>query len=618
MTPSAGPSFDLPTLGSGYAAGSFTPRDIVRLVRQRIDARGDGAIWISTFSDTALDQAARALEARQRAGERLPLFGVPFAVKDNIDVAGLPTTAACPAFAYTPAVSAPAVSRLIAAGAIAVGKTNMDQFATGLVGVRSPYGVPRNPFDADHVPGGSSSGSAVAVATGQVAFALGTDTAGSGRVPAAFNNIVGLKPSRGVISAAGVVPACRSLDCLSVFAATCEDAAAVAQVMGGFDATDPFSRPEADTVRFLGGPAASTFRFGIPAPGDRDFLGDDHAAAAFERAIAACERLGGQPEVIDMAPFREAGALLYAGPFVAERLEAAGRLFAERPEALVAPLREILGGAAARSARDVFTAQARLSSLRRQIAPVWNSVDFILFPTAPTFPRVDAVERDPLGVNAALGMYTTFANLLDVAAIAVPCGFRDDGLPTGATLFGPWGADGVLAAFGARLHRATSKSIGATGWPLPPAAVTTAPFTVTVNDNDTAGAAAVTVAVVGAHLTGQPLNHQLTNLGATLVAERRTKPCYRLFALRDTTPPKPGLVRTAAGDGVAVAVELWRLTPSAFGTFVSRIPPPLCMGKLELDDGTTVSGFLCEGHAIEGARDISSFGGWRAYLISVA
>ena len=319
----------------------------------------------------------------------LPLFGIPFAVKDNIDVAGFPTTAACPAFAYTPEISARAVARLVAAGAIVVGKTNMDQFASGLVGVRSPYGAPRNPFDANFVPGGSSSGSAVAVAVGEVSFALGTDTAGSGRVPAAYNNIVGLKPSRGVISAVGVVPACRSLDCVSVFAATCDDAARVAELLRGFDPADPFSRVEADSVRFAPEPPPRAFRFGVPSARDRHFCGDAQAAAAFDEAIAVCARLGGTPTEIDMGPFFEAGSLLYDGPFVAERLEAAGRLFKEQPDALLPPLRAILAGAARQSATAVFTAQAQLRLLRVRTAAAWQAVDFLMLPTAPTLPRIE-------------------------------------------------------------------------------------------------------------------------------------------------------------------------------------------------------------------------------------
>jgi allophanate hydrolase len=601
-------AFDLGTLARCYGEGSKTPVDIVRAVRARIDERGDDGVWISTAPIEALEQAAMTVQARRRSGEILPLFGIPFAVKDNIDVAGMPTTAACPAFAHVPEVSARAVSRLVAAGAIVIGKTNMDQFAAGLVGIRSPYGMPRNPFDPQYVPGGSSSGSAVAVSVGEVSFALGTDTAGSGRVPAAYNNIVGLKPSRGVISAVGVVPACRSLDCVSIFAATCEDAARVAELMRGFDPADPFSRVEADSVRFAPEPPPRAFRFGVPSSRDLDFCGDEQAANAFHEVVAVCGRLGGTSTEIDMTPFFEAGSLLYKGPFVAERLEAAGRLFREQPDALISPLRAILAEAATRTADAVFTAQARLRMLRVQSLAAWQGIDCLILPTAPTLPRIDLVERDPLGVNASLGAYTNFVNLLDLAAVAVPGGFRGDGLPAGVTVVGPWGSDARLAGFGARIHRETSTRVGATNWPVPPAAMESASSN---TNRDAAGG--ISIAVVGAHLTGEPLNHELTSVGGKLVQVGRTKPRYRLFALPGTTPPKPGLVRTSDANGTAIDVEVWELPPSAFGTFVSRIAAPLCIGKLELEDGQSVAGFLCEAHATIGARDISVFGGWRAY-----
>ena len=597
---------DLGTLARRYADGSTTPADVVTAVRGMIDQRGSDGIWISLTPLDVLLEAARTVDARRRAGEVLPLYGVPFAVKDNIDVAGLPTTAACPAFSYVPEISARAVSRLVAAGALMVGKTNMDQFASGLVGVRSPYGVPRNPFDPHYVSGGSSSGSGMAVAIGEVSFALGTDTAGSGRVPAAFTNIVGLTPSQGVISTAGVVPACRSLDCVSVFAGTCEDAAQVAELMRGFDPADPYSRPEADSVRFAPEPAPPGFRFGIPPASERNFRGDAQAAAAFDDMVGRCTNLGGAPVEIDFRPFREAGAMLYDGPFVAERLEAAGRLLAEQPDALLPPLRAILENAKRHEASAVFAAQLRLRLLRRRIADVWSAIDFLMVPTTPTLPRIVDVERDPLRLNASLGMYTNFVNLLDLAAVAIPSGFRADGLPAGITVVGPWGSDARLAGFATRFHRSISARIGATTWSLPPPAGETEPFS-------GSGAGGIAIAVVGAHLTGEPLNHELTSVGGKLLRACRTKPRYRLYALPGTTPPKPGLVRTSDGSGVAIDVEVWELPPSAFGTFVARIAAPLCIGKLELDDGRSVSGFLCEAHATRAARDISAFGGWRAY-----
>jgi len=594
---------DLGTLARLYDGGAVTPTHVVKAVLDRIRARGDDGIWISVASEEALLTAARTVEARRAAGERLPLYGVPFGVKDNIDVAGFATTAACPAFSYRPRASAPTVERLISAGALVIGKTNLDQFATGLVGVRSPYGVPGNAFDPRLVSGGSSSGSALAVALGQVAFALGTDTAGSGRIPAAFNNVVGLKPSPGVLTTAGVVPACRSLDCVSVFAATCEDAAAVAELARGFNPADPFSRPAADGVRFAPQRPPAAFRFGVLAPAQREFQGDVAMADAYSRAIERAIGAGGTAVEFDLAPFLEAGLMLYEGPFVAQRLEAAGRLLAEQPEALLPPIRAIMEGATARKADAAFAAEARLILLRRQIAALWATLDFLLLPTAPTIPAIEAVAREPLRLNAALGRYTTFVNLLDLAAIAVPSGWRDDGLPAGVTLMGPWGSDAVLAGHATRLHRALATRVGATDLPIPPAGASQA---------DAPPTSTIPIAVVGAHLSGQPLNHQLTSVGGTLSRACRTAAQYRLYALPGTVPPKPGLVRVAQG-GVAVEVEVWALPPAAFGAFVAAIPAPLGIGKLQLEDGDSVSGFLCEAHALAGAQDISSYGGWREF-----
>lgn len=594
---------DLGALARLYAGGAVTPADVVQAVLARIRRRGDDGIWISVASEEALLTAARAVEARRAAGERLPLYGVPFGVKDNIDVAGFATTAACPAFSYQPRVSAPVVEKLVAAGALVIGKTNLDQFATGLVGVRSPYGVPGNAFDPRLVPGGSSSGSALAVALGQVAFALGTDTAGSGRVPAAFNNVVGLKPSPGVLTTAGVVPACRSLDCVSVFAATCEDAALVAELARGFDPADPFSRPVADGVPFAPQAPRAAFRFGVLASGDREFQGDVAMADAYSAAIERAVSDGGTAVEFELAPFLEAGLMLYEGPFVAQRLEAAGRLLVERPDALLPPIRAIMEGATARRADAAFAAQARLTLLRRRIAALWATMDFLLLPTAPTIPSLEAVAREPLRLNAALGRYTTFVNLLDLAAIAVPTGWRDDGLPAGVTLMGPWGSDAVLAGHATRLHRALATRVGATELPVPPPLTPAAAAPVP---------ALIPIVVVGAHLSGEPLNHQLTSAGGTLLRACRTAPEYRLYALPGTVPPKPGLVRVADG-GVAIEVEVWALPPAAFGAFVAAIPAPLGIGKLRLEDGELASGFLCETHAVAGAEDISAHGGWRAF-----
>jgi allophanate hydrolase len=600
-------SFDASALARAYRDGALRPTDVVEEALARIGRRGDDGVWIATAPRDRLLEEARAVERRRAAGEPLPLYGLPFAVKDNIDVAGLATTAACAAFAYRPGAHAPVVARLAAAGALVVGKTNLDQFATGLVGVRSPYGVARNPFDDRFIVGGSSSGSAVAVAVGEVSFALGTDTAGSGRVPAAFNNIVGLKPSRGLLSTTGVVPACRSLDCVSIFALTVEDAAAAADVARGFDPGDSASRAEADRMRFASLPRPPRFRFGVPAGAALDFLGDRRAAELYERALISLEALGGERVDVDFAPFREAGGLLYDGAFVAERLEAAGRTLAENPEALVASVRTILEGATRFDARAAFDAQHRLAGLRRRAGTQLAPLDFLFVPTTPTIYSIDEVEAAPLRLNALLGSYANFVNLLDLAAVAVPLGLRTDGLPAGGTLIAPWGRDASLAAFASALHRATSRTMGATGEPLPPAPEPPA---------TAAGGDRIEIAVVGAHLSGEPLNHQLTELGGHLVRAARTAPSYRLYALPGTSPAKPGMMRVDE-RGISIELELWSLAPEAFGRFVARVPSPLCIGTIQLEDGARASGFLCEPHALMGATDISRFGGWRSFLRSL-
>jgi allophanate hydrolase len=567
------------------------------------DAAG---VWICRVPKGDLLKRLADLQQQRAAGADLPLFGLPFAVKDNIDVAGMPTTAACPAFAYTPERSAVVVERLTKAGAIVVGKTNLDQFATGLVGVRSPYGAPRNPFDRRYIPGGSSSGSAVAVATGMVAFALGTDTAGSGRVPAAFNNIVGLKPSRGLVSTTGIVPACRSLDCVSVFALSCADAWRVFSVACHFDPSDPFARSWKDLDDDASPLPLDSFRFGLPSGADLEFFGDRAAEAAFFDSVATLRALGGRPVEIDFAPFREAAQLLYDGPWVAERLAAAGKILRSAPDALDSAVLDILRTAQRFDAESVFRAQARLGAIHQITLPLWRDIDVLVTPTAPTIYTVAQVQADPLRLNSNLGFYTNFVNLLDLCALAVPAGFRADHLPFGITLMAPRGHDAKVTTLGARYHAASSRTAGASSRPW------TNPEQVRFSPPREKG---ICLAVVGAHLSGEPLNHQLTEAGATLVKTARTAPRYRLFAL-DTIPAKPGLVRDDGCGGSAVELEIWELSVEAFGSFVASIPPPLCVGSIELNDGEWVHGFLCENHAVIHARDISVFGGWRAYCRS--
>jgi allophanate hydrolase len=527
-----------------------------------------------------------------------PLAGLRFAVKDNMDVAGLPTTAACPAFAHVAPVDAKVVQRLLDAGALLVGKTNLDQFACGLNGTRSPFGAVPNAFDPAYVSGGSSSGSAYVVATGQVDFALGTDTAGSGRVPAGLNNIVGLKPTKGLISTTGVVPAAQSVDCVSIFAGDAGLAARVLAVAMGYDAADPYSRDLALADR----PLPVPFRFGVPAA--PQFYGDTLAQAEFAAAVSHMQTLGGTPVTIDFTPLAEAAALLYDSAMVAERYAAIRPFFDAHADEVLEPVRSILARGKAYSAADLVAAQTRLRALGQQAASLWQGLDVLLVPTAPTHYTIAAMQADPVALNRNLGEFTNFVNLLDYAAIAVPSAIRADGLPFGVTLIGPCGSDWQLAALGQRYHQATGLSQGATGKALPRAEPIAG----------LQGAQRVRVAVVGAHLSGMPLNRQLTERQATHISDTHTAACYRLYALPGTVPPKPGLLRVAPDAGAAIAVEVWEMPASAFGSFVALIPAPLCVGTLALADGSQVQGFLCESHAVSGARDITALGGWRAYM----
>ncbi|MGJ5202875.1 allophanate hydrolase [Bradyrhizobium sp. HKCCYLR20261] len=449
---------ELPRLQAAYAAGTLTPSAVVDHVLHTIASRGADGVWISVVDrDTALTRARRleALSADERAG--LPLWGVPFSVKDCIDTAGLPTTSACPAFVYHPSVDSPAVARLLAAGAILIGKTNMDQFATGLVGTRSPYGVARNPFDADYIPGGSSSGAAVSVASELVSFALGTDTGGSGRIPAAFNNVVGLKPTRGLISGVGTVPACRSIETVSVFALTVPDARRVFDIVRGFDPEDPFARRDAlkpDAV-------PSPVRFGIPARAALDFFGDAESERLFDAAVRRLGTLGSVTTDIDYTPFAELNQLLFKGPWLAERYGALREIVAREPDALFPVTRAILEGGRSISGADVFAGQQRCLVLRRQIERLWQDIDVLVVPTAGTIERIEAIAADPIERNFRLGTYTNFVNLADLAAVAVPAGFRADGLPFGISLIAPALSDHQLARVAARVHESGGLPLGA-------------------------------------------------------------------------------------------------------------------------------------------------------------
>lgn len=561
------------------------PTEAVAQAYARIEAEAKQPIWISKVpKEQALARAA-ALEADPTAASK-PLYGLTFAVKDNIDVAGMETTAACPAYAYKAERNAAVVDTLEAAGAILIGKTNMDQFATGLVGTRSPYGACSSIYNADYISGGSSSGSAVAVALKQVDFSLGTDTAGSGRVPAGFNNIVGLKPTRGLISATGVVPACRTLDCVSVFAGTTALAMKVLEAANQVDAKDFLSRPLVGAK----GSSWSTdkFRIGVPKASQLEFFGDTEAEKLFHAAVERFKTLGATIVEFDLAPFRQAADLLYSGPWVAERLAAIEKFALENEAAMDPTVGKIILGARKYSAVDTYRSIYKLADLRKLSEQQWPLMDVMLLPTTGTTFTHAQIAEDPIGRNTQLGHYTNFVNLLDLSALAIPAGFRPNGLPFGITLIAPAMAEPALTATAQKfLNEANSVELPR-GF--------------------------VEVAVVGAHLTGMPLNHQLTSRGAYLRQTTHTAADYKFYALANSTPPKPGLEHVPGFSGPGIEVEVWAIPVEQFGSFVAEIPPPLGIGSVRLASGNWVKCFIAEPYALATATDITRFGGWRAYM----
>ena len=567
------------TLLEQYRSGATNPREVCARALAKARA-ADPAIWIHLLDEQALEPYLVALDSSSPA--ELPLYGIPFAIKDNIDLAGVPTTAACPDFASVPEKSATVVQNLIDAGAIPIGKTNLDQFATGLVGVRSPYGFPANPFQPDYIPGGSSSGSAVAVALDLVPFSLGTDTAGSGRVPASFNNLVGLKPTRGLLSTAGVVPACRTLDCVSIFTRSATDAATVFRSAASPDPADPYSRPAA---RDVSDHLPASFTFGVPS--QLEFFGNEQAADLFRQARERLCAAGGTEAAIDFAPFLEAARLLYEGPWVAERYLATRELLDKKPESLHPITRAIISGGATPRAHEAFSAAYELQACKQLADAQFEGVDFILTPTAGTIFTASEVAALPVELNSKLGHYTNFMNLLDYCAVAFPAGFYPNNHPFGVTAFAPAFTDRLVLELAARALGETAEM------PL--------------ERNS------VQLAVCGAHLKGLPLHHQLTSLGAKFVRACKTAPAYRLFALPDTVPAKPGLQRVSSGGG-QIEIEIYSLDRASFGEFVAQIPAPLGIGKIETEDGEAVSGFLCEAHALDGAEDITALGSWRQFV----
>ncbi len=593
--------FTIDSLHRAYASGT-TVDQMLDAAFARLQAANDPGIFLHLATRAELREAASSLGPFDPVGK--PLWGIPFAVKDNIDVTGMPTTAACPDYAYMPARDATVVALLKAAGGLVIGKTNLDQFATGLVGVRTPHAIPLNAVDPSLVPGGSSSGSAVATARGVVSFALGTDTAGSGRIPAGLNNIVGLKPSIGALSAMGVVPACRTLDCVSVFALTVEDAYRVFAVAAKHDPADAYSRGFALSPLAAPPPALT---IGVPAAGDLQFFGDEAMRAGFEAALQAVTSAGGRLVELPFADLYAVANLLYEGAWVAERYAAIAGFMAEKESSLHPVTRKIIGGARNLSAADAFKGIYALQALKVKLAPVIASVDMICVPTAPRHFTVDEVLADPIVTNSRLGTYTNFVNLLDLCGMAVPTGKRSDGLPMSVTLLAPAGRDDLVASLASRLHAASGLALGATGW------------TATVPDlpKRAADAGEIELVVVGAHLSGMPLNGDLKGLGGRFLRAVQTRPDYQLFALAEQSVPKPGLQRVGRAQGAAIEVEVWGLPPHQFGAFVAAIPPPLGIGTIQLADGTAPKGFLVESAGLTGAIDISCFGGWRNYVSQV-
>lgn len=597
------PRMTIEALQVAYRSGELTLESF--LAEKLQQAKNDtNNIWISTISEAQLQKMVLNLKGKPM--QELPLYGVPFAIKDNIDLVLLPTTAACESYAYQPAQSAQVVQRLIAAGAIPLGKTNLDQFATGLVGVRSPWGAVKNSVNPDYISGGSSSGSAVAVANGQVSFALGTDTAGSGRVPAALNNIVGLKATKGLLSCMGVVPACKSLDCVTLLANTAEELNQLLDISAQLDNSDCYSRANRSNNSddfYQPEDILSALKIAVPAQDQLAFFGNNSAQALFSDTVKTLKKAGAEIVPINFQPFLDAAKLLYEGPWVAERYAAIEDFFKKDPKQCLAVIETIIGGATAHSAVDTFKAMYRLQAFKVQCDALLAEVDCVLTPTAGTAYTIKELEADPIQLNSNLGYYTNFMNLLDYAAIAVPAGLLDSGLPFGITLFGPAFSDRLLLSAGAQLQQINDFTLGATGHP----------FKVKKKVDE------IELAVCGAHLSGFALNHQLTERGGYLHKSTTTSSDYRFYALAGGPPFRPGLIRVEGDDkqGAAIEVEVWRLPTANLGSFLQGILQPLGLGKVQLADNSWVTSFICEGYAISDALDISDFSGWAGYMQSL-
>jgi len=586
-------------LQAAYAEGSLTPAALMADIRSRAVEYEDRNIWIHLLSADEQQPWLDALADKDPASH--PLWGIPFVIKDNIDLAGIPTTAGCPEFAYTPKQSAQVVQQLTDAGAIPVGKANLDQFATGLNGTRSPYGACRNAFEPEYISGGSSSGSAVAVALGLASFSLGTDTAGSGRVPACFNNLVGVKPTRGLLSSTGLVPACRSLDCISIFALDSDDANRVLAYAEGFDARDGFSRANSfDNSARQYGLRSGPLKIGVLPDDQLKFFGDEAYENAYRNTLAALSGAGIELVSIDYAPFDEAARLLYEGPWVAERYIACEYLLKTQPDAIHPVVRAIVEPGGEPRATELFRAQYRLKELRLACMAQMEGLDCLLTPTAGRLFTIEEMLAEPILYNSQLGYYTNFMNLLDMTSVAIP--ITAAGLPFGVTLVGDHFSDRQLLSIANRIRQILPLPLGATCTNAIKPAVTE------ISDGrDT------DLAVCGAHLEGLPLNWQLTERGAKLKARTQTAACYRLYVLAGGTPLRPGMVRDEQ-YGRTIEIEVWSIPTDQFGSFVAAIPAPLGIGKVELADGHRVNGFICEGSGLSNAEEITHLGGWRHWL----
>lgn len=593
-------NLSLASIRAAYEAKEITPKELIYSLRAAAIAQSDYNAWITVLDESQLDVFLTALEGKTPSD--LPLFGVPFAIKDNIDLAGIPTTAACPGFEYTPETSSFLIEQLIAAGAVPLGKTNLDQFATGLVGVRSPYGEGKNVFNKDYISGGSSAGSAIATALGQVSFALGTDTAGSGRIPAALNNLIGHKPSKGLLSNSGLVPACRTLDCISIFALNTDDAAAILDIAATYDVNDAYARKNtpANKSRYYFDEMTEHFKFAVPK--QLDFDGNVECEALFHKSVATLKSLGGEAVEINFEPFLSAAKLLYEGPWVAERWIATKDVARED---MLDVIRTIVSSAEGTTAADLFSAQYKLQALKVQCDLLMEGFDFVLIPTSPSFYTRAQLSEKPIELNSKMGTYTNFVNLLDYAATAVPVGRTECGVHWGVTLFSHAMKDIQLLSYAGALHKASMKKQGATEFDLP----LVTPKTITpIADR-------VKVVVCGAHLSGMPLNWQLTERGATLVSKTKSAPKYSLYALPDGKRPAMVLDKD---NGTQIDVEVWQMPIGQFGSFVAGIPAPLGIGKVELSDGHSLPGFICETNGTSGAKDISEHGGWRQWLAAMS